>query len=140
MNTAGYREIPHTADWELEAWATDLTRLLEQAALGMYALSGARLAESPRQTRRLDIEAADPEDLLVSFLSELLWLGESAGLAFDTFDLRLEDQPAQGLHLQAHLEGAPLAGIDKEIKAITWHGLAIRRTPDGLAVNVVLDV
>ena len=40
---AGYRELEHTADWELEAWADDLPGLLEQAARGMYALSGVRL-------------------------------------------------------------------------------------------------
>ncbi len=137
---AGYREIAHTADWELEAWAADLTHLLEQAARGMYALAGARLAAGPRQARRIEIQAADPEGLLVDFLSELLWLGESAGLAFDAFNLHIEERPADGLRLQAYLDGAPLAGIDKEIKAITWHGLAIRPTPGGLAVNVVLDV
>ena len=26
---AGYREVEHTADWELEVWATDLAGLLE---------------------------------------------------------------------------------------------------------------
>ena len=36
----GYREIEHTADWELKVWAPDLRGLLEQAARGMYALSG----------------------------------------------------------------------------------------------------
>jgi SHS2 domain-containing protein len=39
---AGYREREHTADWELEVWAPDLPRLLEQAARGMYRLAGLR--------------------------------------------------------------------------------------------------
>ena len=36
----GFREHAHTADWELEVWAPDLPALLEQAAHGMYAISG----------------------------------------------------------------------------------------------------
>ena len=40
----GFREHAHTADWELEVWAPDLPTLLEQAARGMYAISGVQLA------------------------------------------------------------------------------------------------
>ncbi|MFC2053874.1 archease, partial [Chloroflexota bacterium] len=31
---AGFREIEHTADWELEVWAPDILELLKQAAIG----------------------------------------------------------------------------------------------------------
>ena len=136
---AGYREIEHTADWELELWAPDLAGLLEQAAQGMYALAGIRLADGPRCQQTLEIQASDAESLLVSFLSELLYLSEQ-GLAFDVFTLTLQQPSAGGWQLQASLEGAPLAAISKEIKAVTYHRLAIRQTQDGLAANLVLDV
>jgi len=132
---AGYREIAHTADWELEAWAPDPAGLLEQAARGMYALSGARLQDIPRVKRSFKIEAADPESMLVGFLSELLWLAESERLGFDQYCLSLE-----GELLHAVLEGALLVSIDKEIKAVTWHRLSVRETKQGLAVNIVFDV
>jgi len=73
--------------------------------------------------------------LLVRFLSELLFLGEKDGLAFDSFDLQVK-----GEALHAALSGAPVAAQDKEIKAVTYHKLAIRQTQDGLAVNLVFDV
>ncbi len=119
----GFREIEHTADWELEVWAPDLVGLFQQAALGMLALSGTTLQETPRQTRKLSLPATDPERLLVSFLSELLWLGERDGLAFDCFDLILA-----GDRLDARLEGAPITAQAKEIKAVTFHNLVIRQT------------
>jgi SHS2 domain-containing protein len=137
MNTlVGFREIPHTADWELEAWAPDLTGLLEQAAQGMFAISGTRLQPTERQARTLDLHALDAESLLVRFLSELLWLGQQDGLAFDTFWFSLE--PGWRLHVE--LGGAPIASQEKEIKAVTYHNLVIRRTARGLAVNIVFDV
>jgi SHS2 domain-containing protein len=132
---AGFREIEHTADWELEVWAPDILALLEQAARGMYALSGTYLEHDAFQTRVLRLPAGDPERLLVSFLSELLWIGEQEGLAFTEFQLKLEND-----QLLARLKGAPIAAQAKEIKAVTFHNLAIRQISAGLSVNIVFDV
>ena len=65
--SAGFQEVEHTADWELHVWAPDLGALLEQAARGMYQLSGTRLAGAPRVRRNLEIQAVDAESLLVRF-------------------------------------------------------------------------
>jgi SHS2 domain-containing protein len=42
--------------------------------------------------------------------------------------------------LHASLEGAQLVSIDKEIKAVTYHNIAIKKTPRGLQVRIVFDV
>lgn len=141
MTTPGYREIQHTADWELEVWAPDLPALFEQAAGGMYALSGTQLADlSPsrpdsRQTRQIELQAYDAEGLLVKFLGELLYLGEHERLGFDTFDLRIREN-----ELQAQVSGAPIVAVAKEIKAVTYHNLSIYQTGRGLEVHIVFDV
>lgn len=132
---AGYRELEHIADVELEVWAPDMPSLLEQAARGLYALSGVTFRNGTRVKRSLEINAPDGETLLVSFLSELLYLNEVEGLAFDTFDLKLN-----GNVLLAHLEGAPIQSQAKEIKAVTYHKLAIRKGERGLEVNVIFDI
>ncbi len=133
--TAGFREIEHTADWELEVWAPDILELLKQAALGMFLLSGAKLSDGPRVMREFEVTAVDPEGLLVSFLSELLYYGEREGLGFDRFELSLE-----GEKLWAQAEGAPFVSLDKEIKAVTYHNLEVRHEPGGLLVRIVFDV
>jgi len=132
---AGFRENAHTADWELEVWAPDLPALFEQAARGMYYLSGVRLQETPRQERMLELSAIDHESLLVAFLEELLYLQGVEGLAFDTFEIEIQDG-----HLRARLQGAPLAGLGKEIKAVTYHKLNIRPSQRGYEVTIVFDV
>ena len=133
--SGGFCEREHIADWELEAWATDLSGLLEQAARGMYTLSGTRLAEYPRIDRSVEITASDAESLLVKFLQELLYFGEKDGVGFDRFSIMVSE-----LHLQATLEGAAISSQDKEIKAVTYHKLQIRQTSNGLIVNIVFDV
>jgi SHS2 domain-containing protein len=132
---AGFRERPHTADWALDVWAADLPSLLRHAALGMYALMGVRTQSSPRVTHHFDLPLVDPESLLVSFLSELLYLGGRDGIGFDTFDLSLTDSI-----LQAAVGGAPIVTQAKEIKAVTYHNLQVRHTRRGLETTIVFDV
>ena len=132
---AGFLELHHTADWEIEVWAPDLPRLFEQAAIGMYALSGTHLYPDPRITRTLELAAVDPESLLVKFLTELLFIGEQYGLAFDEFHLQIDSGT-----LLARLRGAPMTEQAKEIKAVTYHKLAIQPGPRGLEVRIVFDV
>ncbi len=132
----GFRELAHAADWELEAWAPDLPALLEQAARGMYAISGVKLQPEARQTRSIQLEARDAESLLVRFLSELLWLEQDQNLSFDDFTLQIDAR----LHLEATLTGGKIASLDKEIKAVTYHNLELRSENDGLHVNIVFDV
>jgi SHS2 domain-containing protein len=132
---AGFLEHEHTADWELEVWAPDLPALLQQAALGMYTLSGIQLEPGPRQSRSFQLEAADRETLLVSFLEQLLYMGEMEGLGFDEFEIDWNSG-----RLRVELGGAPIESQAKEIKAVTYHNLEIRETERGLEANLVFDV
>jgi SHS2 domain-containing protein len=133
--TAGYREIEHTADWALHVWAPDLPGLFTQAARGMYALANTCLDLRQRHTCSLELTAWDAESLLVAFLNRLLYIGEDDGLAFDQFDLQVEEQA-----LHAGLSGGSIRSQDKVIKAVTFHDLAIQRAGGRLQVKIVFDV
>lgn len=132
---SGFQEQPHTADWALDVWAPNLAGLLQQAAVGMYALMHARPRAEPRETYRFEIAARDQETLLVTFLSELLYFTQRDDVAFDQFDL-----VQVGERLMAEVEGAPIESIAKEIKAVTYHNLAVRETARGLETTIVFDV
>ena len=132
---AGFQEIEHTADWEIKVWAPDLKSLLIAAAQGMYQFSNTVLAEGPRMVHDFEIRFDDQESLLVDFLSELLFVGEQQGVAFETYQFEFLDQ---GISVQAI--GAPIARQTKEIKAVTYHGMKIREKEGYLEVNIVFDV
>lgn len=135
QSLSGYRELPHTADWELEVWAPDLATLLEQAARGMYHLCEAKLCSHPRLTRRIELILIEPEILLIDFLTELLFLTESEELGFDEFNLKVENN-----RLIANVTGATLESLSKEIKAVTYHNINIREIGSELKAKVVFDV
>jgi len=132
---SGYREIEHTADWELEVWGPDMAALVEQAALGMYSLCGVRLKKDSRVTRQFFLFTIEPEFMLVWFLEELLWILEDDKVAFERFNMSVD-----GNVIQADLVGAEVESLTKEIKAVTYHNLEIKRGVRGLEVRIVFDV
>lgn len=132
---AGYKEIEHTADWELLVWAPTLPALFREAARGMYTLCGIQVSQPWSSLRTLELEAGDFESLLVGFLSELLYFGEESRLAFPEITISLD-----GNHLSARLAGAPITAQAKEIKAVTYHNLVIQQTDQHFQVAIVFDV
>ena len=133
--SSGHRELEHTADWELEVWGPDMPALIGEAARGMYELLGVKISEDSRCHKQLELLADDREQLLVSFLGELLFLAEAEDLAFDGFLLQVD-----GTSLVARLEGGSILSRSKEIKAVTFHGLEISETKRGLETSIIFDV
>jgi SHS2 domain-containing protein len=127
--------VEHTADLGLEVWAPDLQGLMEEAARGLFELMGIEVSEESRCHRQLEIGADDREQLLVSFLEELLFIADAEDLAFDGFMLNLVDT-----NLLARLEGGFIVSRTREIKAVTYHYLEISETKRGLKTSIIFDV
>ncbi len=128
-------EVAHTADWSIRAWAEDLDCLFEEAASGMYSLMEIQMDRSQRIGETMLLESFDHESLLVSFLNELLYKIESKGVAFDQVSVQISE-----FELKAQLEGSPITYQKKEIKAVTFHNLAIILADGRFEVTIVFDV
>lgn len=133
---AGFIEIEHTADWALRVWAPDLPTLFVQTAEGMYNLAQVRLIEGERVKRSFRLNAHDEESLLVAFLEELLYYGEQDDEGFDRYEVKIRRE----CQLEVVALGGKIASRNKEIKAVTFHNLAILETDAGFEVEVVFDV
>jgi SHS2 domain-containing protein len=137
MSIDRFEIVDHTADWAIRVVGRDLVQLLVHAAQGMNSLLVAELAAvGDDETRQLELEAFDAESLLVDWLSELAYWAEEAQLIFQRFEL----SDVTATHLQATLHGGRAAQLEKHIKAVTYHNLAITETGDGLEVTIVFDV
>jgi SHS2 domain-containing protein len=132
-----FEEVDHTADRALRIHGRNLAELFVNAAAGMNSLmlstffGGAGSVE-----KTIELEALDAESLLVTWLSELAFWAETASLLFSG----IEVQQLSSTRLRAVVRGDPVTALEKHVKAVTFHNLAIRRTPEGLAVTVVFDV
>lgn len=130
-----WKERDHTADWSIWVGAEDYSRLLVEAARGMYALMHLELDEASTVTREFEIDGIDRETQLVTFLDELLFCIGHHREAYDTFEIDVD-----GERVGARLEGREVTDQVKEIKAVTFHGLEVTRSEDGLEATIVFDV
>ena len=143
MSRAGknaYQPIDHTGDLGMLVFGADLHELFAHAAWGLFDLmTDAERIES-RISRGLTVEAIDLEDLMVRWLGELLY-------AYDTDRFLTASAAFHALEptrLRATLHGEPFDAarhpIDTEIKAVTYHQIAVERLDTGWQARVIFDI
>lgn len=140
--TRPYRYLPHTADVLLAVKGATLKRLFENAAAGLFDLVTDRTTVRPRRAIKVEASGLDRENLLVRFLSELLFLEDTRGWRFRSCRVTALDRDAFTLHAVAHGESfdSDRHPRRKEVKAITYHQVRIARRAGAWRVRLVLDV
>ncbi|MBN2218363.1 MAG: archease [Pirellulales bacterium] len=130
----------HTADLGIRVEADSLSALLAEAAAALTSVLVANPgAIRPAQTIELTIDGTEPEELLVDWLSEVLWRFSAEHMLFSRFEV-----VEHGSHVAARLEGEPVDEsrhqLDTEIKAITYHHLKVERRTDRWTAEVIVDL
>jgi SHS2 domain-containing protein len=129
-----FRWVEHTGELELEIEADSRRGVFEQAFEAIREL----LAEDPggpEQTREMSLSAPDGPALLVEWLSELAFLGETEGLVpVGISELRLGERELSGEIVARRAHPPHL------VKGATYHRLTLERTDEGWRATVVLDV
>ena len=131
-----FEEIEHTADVAIRVWGGSLAELFVNAAHGLAHQLAVLDGVSQEIEHAIQLEAYDTETLLVSWLSELLYLGERDECVFVAFDVE-EIGPT---HLRATVRGGAVREHGRHIKAVTFSGLEVRETAGRYETTVVFDV
>lgn len=134
----------HTADVGLRVRAADLDDLFRTAAEGLFDYIVAnRDAVRVAGTEAVSLLGDDSAELLVTWLNELIFRSETEHRLYTQFDVRLGDGDV-GWNLQAEIGGESIdAGrhiLDHEVKAVTRHGLTLRREGEGWLAELILDI
>ena len=125
--------------------APTLVSLFEEAAHALAELSADVASDAPVDDEvQVELTARDHESLLVAWLNELIFLGETRRLAFDAPTLStLEGEPAERptrVRLVATAKGRRPSQARTAVKAATMHNLRICPTNGGVEATIVLDV
>lgn len=136
-------------DYEMVDHTADLGVLLSGESLAaLFAAAGAVLADlmvdpdgvAERESREVSLAAASPEELMVRWLNELLYLREVEEFLWRTVEVETED----GTHLEARLRGERFSPEKHEprggLKAATYHQLRISREGDAWSARIIFDV
>lgn len=135
-----YHTFDHTADLGLSIAGASGEDLFANAALAVFDIITDLARVEPRETRRIVVEGDSPEDLLINFLREVLYLYNGERWLLKEIRMARFGDTA----LEADARGEPLDGrkhkIRKEIKAVTYHQAEVRKTPEGWTAKVIFDV
>jgi SHS2 domain-containing protein len=135
-----YELIDHTADVGIKAYGKTLPEAFENVAKGMFdIITDSSEIESVGQYN-IELEAPDLEQLLVDWLSELLFLNSAKNLVFGFFKMDL-DEKNKKLTARVFGEKFDLSKhkIGSEIKAVTYHMLEVKKKKP-YHVQVLFDI
>jgi len=143
-----FESVEHTADIKIRVYGTTLQELFTHALIGMFQSIGPHASDctieherlvckSLDRTRSVEVDSPDREALLVDFLSEALYLSD----IYDEAYLDCTIHELTDTHLKATIRGVPVTGFDVvEIKAVTYHDLAIKEIDGVWQTDIVFDI
>lgn len=135
-----YELIDHTADVGVKAFGKTLPEAFENAAKAMFDIITDNSEIESVGQYNIELDSTDLEQLLVDFLSELLYLNSAKNIVFGFFKVNLDEKTnklkavvcGEKFNISKHKIGA-------EIKAVTYHMLEVRNKKP-IHVQVLFDI
>ena len=140
MPKAGYHLLEHPSDLGIEASGRTVGEAFEQAALGLISVIAETTTIELSDERIIKVDAQDYENLLVRWLSEILYL-------YDGEDYLLKEAKIESISptkLAAKISGEKYKPekhkLKMDVKAVTYHQLSIETSSAMTTVRVFLDI
>ncbi|HHV61155.1 MAG TPA: archease [Firmicutes bacterium] len=125
----GFQILDHTADIGLRVYGSSLVETFENAARGMFHIMAPTASVFPKEVKEIVLHADTREELLVAWLSELLYLFDGEAFMPCSIEITQLEENSHGLVLRARVSGEPVDqrrhNLETEIKAVTYHRLEL---------------
>ncbi len=129
-----YAELDHAADVFVEVWGDDLPKLFENALFALYDQLAELEGFTAEYEKTITVRAPTNAEALRALLSEALYRFETEGFVAVTARIAV-DTEGNEVQATAHLRGETLDRhrhtLLKEVKAVTYHQLAVDVIPEG---------
>jgi SHS2 domain-containing protein len=131
--------IDHTADIGIIAYGNSVEEVFVNAAYGMFSLIADLEKVAELKSHEVIAEALEQDELLVTWLNELLYLFDAEGLIFSRFEIVNLRQ--QYLRAMAYGEKVDPSrhNLKTHIKAATYHQLKLE-TKNDFKARIILDL
>lgn len=124
----------------MEFFADSLEQLFVSAASGLFDVISGIDQIRPETEFQIEVEGIDPEDLLINWLRELLYLHQVKRILLCEFHI----SEINDTRLVGSVKGEPFDAkrheIKKEIKAATYHGIEVTENKGCWTARVIFDV
>lgn len=138
---SGFHLLEHTADMGIEAWAPSLSETYIQAAEGLsMMIFGNRRDRRAEVHCHIKLEAENAAELMVAWLSEIVYSCDVTDLVPTSFEIEeLDNQHLRGtIHGETYDETRH--GMERQVKAVTYHQLELRQRDNGWYTRVFVDL
>ncbi len=136
-----YELFDHTADLGIRVRAASRDAVVPAAVAGLYAAIGdvSAAAEDAGRPLRLEFAGGDGPELLRDLLAEVLRRFESEAAVLS--DVAVECFEENRLVVRARRHAlSPASTPSREVKAVTYHDLALQPTPAGWEFCCIVDI
>jgi SHS2 domain-containing protein len=135
-----YETFDHTADIGIRVCGASVEEVFANAAYGLFDLLTDLTSVRICQSLEIAVEGLDPEDLLVRWLSELLFLCEGEGYLFREFSfLSLTSTSLKAVARGERMDPSRHK-IKSEIKAVTYHQVEVAQKDGRWVGRVIFDL
>jgi SHS2 domain-containing protein len=136
----GFAILDHPADLGIEAYGRTLAESFEQAAVGLMSVILDLTSVATVEAKQVYLNAVDIEQLLVKWLSEVLYFYDGQGFVAVRFSIShiSPDSLLATILGEKFSEERHLTRLD--VKAITYHQLSVHQDEDAYRVRVFLDI
>jgi len=139
--------MDHTADEGIRAWGKNGKEMFEEAAKGMFSILVDPATIEPTEKRQMEIQSETVDELLLSWLKEILYVFYTESMVFSEFQIEkdnLSKGNAETYFIRVSMAGEKLNtsrhGICKEIKSVTRHGFYVKKGNPWWEANILFDV
>lgn len=135
-----YEFINHTADIGIKIWGESLEELFENAAYALFDIIAELNKVKAENFIEVKIEGEKIDELLADWLRDLLYKFNGEGYLLKKF--KVEEVSEKGLEAEVGGEKLDLArhSLKREVKAVTYHGLTVKRRDKRWEAQVIFDV
>lgn len=130
-----YKILNHTADVRIQAFGKTKEELFLNTLKGMAEVLQPQIKDKKQKIKNeIKIYSIDLDNLLVDFLSEVLYLSQINKRVYKNIKFfKFSDKGLEG-----ELSGNEVESFGEDIKGVTYHGLKIEKNKDGLYETIVL--
>jgi SHS2 domain-containing protein len=136
----GFSILEHPSDIGIEVTGNSLAEVFRNAASGLMSVIIEPGPVVPDESREITLSAVDTGMLLVRWLSEILYLFDGQG--FVPAEFRMDEVTETTLRavIRGEMLDTARHSMRQDVKAVTYHQLAITKEPAGITARFFLDI
>ena len=135
-----YRIIDHTADVGIEVYGEGLSELMEHAGEARFSIITEIDRGESSVSRNITVETGESEEVLRSWLEQLLLYFNTDDFLFSRFEIIQTDDGSFRCTAAGERLDSDRHILHTEIKGITYHQYEVSHDDKGWRARIILDV